>query len=281
MVQQRSRLQITLFSAAALLFLLTLLSLTVHPPEDRTASWYETIFFGALSPLQKGATFIGRSAKDLVADYVNLVHVAADNRQLKQQVSSLESQLLLYRSVVDENRRLRSLLKYQQEKPWTTLAARIVAYSPQAEFRLVTINKGSRDGLKKRMPVISEKGLIGQIYRLGYSSAQVLLITDPTSAVDARLLDTGARGLIRGRILTTELNRNFFITGLEYIDREALVKIGSLVVTSGLDKVFPAGIPIGLVKKVNEDSLGFFKHAEVLPLSNFLSLRDVLVVTEW
>jgi rod shape-determining protein MreC len=258
-----------------------LLSLTVGPPEDKESTWYEAIFFGVLSPFQRGTTFVGQNSKNIFNKYVLLMNVAEENLLLRQKQQQLEAQLLLLRKIGEENNRLRSLLKFKEARLWESVAARVIAHNPQAEFRLLTIDRGSQAGLKKRMPVVSSQGLIGQIYRVGRSSSQVLLLTDPTSAVDARLMDTRARGLIRGRVLSTKWDRNYFITALEYVDRISLISVGGMVLTSGLDGVFPEGIPIGTVREVHEDSYGIFQEAEVVPLTDFMALREVLVITEW
>ncbi len=278
---QKSRLRVIVVVAVVLIFTFTLLSVTVTPSENRDARWYEVVFFTALSPFQKTSTYLSGKVKGLFNSYVYLVHVAKDNQHLKDNQQNLESQLLLFRRIVTENIRLRALLEFQEAKAWTTVPALVIAHNPQAEFRLLTINRGYKSGLKRRMPVVTSQGLIGQVYRIGRTSAQVLLITDPTSAVDARLDETGARGLIRGRVLSTVWDRNYFVTALEYVDRVAQVPPGGMVVTSGLDGIFPVGIPIGVVRQVRENPYGIFQEADVLPLADPMGAQEVLVVTDW
>lgn len=275
-----SKLQVTLWVSAALLFTVTLLSMTFEAPQQREASWHESLFFGILTPFQKATTFVGRQVGDFVNHYIYLVNVSQENQLLKERQHELQAQVLLFDEVLEENKRLRNLVKFQGMKPWKTVPAQVIGHDPQAEFRLMTINRGAAAGLKKRMPVVSPEGLVGQIHRVGRRSAQVLLLTDPTSAVDARLQKTGARGLIRGRVTTTKWDRRYYISAMEYVDQLSVVPPGSTVMTSGLDGVFPGGIPIGVVRKVHENSYGIFKEAEILPLADAKTLREVLVITD-
>jgi len=276
-----SKLRTFIAVTSILLASLTLLSTSIHPSENRQGHWYESVFFEILSPFQRGVTYARVSIGSAFNRYVNLVHVAEENALLKKTKQQLETQVLAYRELIDQNNRLKKLLEFKATKPWKTIAARVIAHNPQAEFRLLTLNRGRKDGLTKRMPVIAPDGLVGQIYRLGRHTAQVLLLTDLTSSVDARLPDTGARGLIKGRVMTAQWDRRYFMTAIEYVDRKAKLTLGSVVLSSGFDGVFPAGIPIGIVHRVKENSYGIFQDAEVIPLVDFVALREVLVVTDW
>lgn len=281
MDRHSSRLRIVLLFIAVLIFTFTLLSISITPSENREGRWYETVFFAVLSPFQRATSAVGHNVGQLFKKYIYLVNVEEENQTLHQKQQQLEAQLLLNRRIIEENRRLRSLMGLRESRAWSTVAARVIAHNPQAEFRLMTIDQGSKQGLKKRMPVVSPQGLVGQIYRLGRNSAQVLLITDPSSAVDARLSEQGARGLIRGRVLTTQWDRNYFITALEYVDRVSRIPKGGLVMSTGLDDIFPEGIPIGVISQVKENSYGIFQEAEVVPLVDLMALREVLVITGW
>lgn len=281
MSHRSKRFPLILFVSIALIFTFTLFSMTVDRSVDREGTWYETLFLGAVSPIQRGTTYASQKIKGIWNNYIDLVDVAEENQLLKQKQKDLESKLLLFGQLVGENNRLRELLKFQKYKGWESVPAHVIAHNPQAEFCLLTIDQGHNAGLMKKMPVISSRGLVGQIYRVGQDSAQVLLLTDPTSAVDARLDGTEARGLIRGRVLTTKWDRRHFIAAMEYLDHVLPISVGGMVVSSGLDGVFPEGVPIGTIQSITKDSYGIFQEAEVLPLTNFMTLREVLVITNW
>ncbi len=278
-----SRFRISLFLSAfiALFFLITILSLSVDTPQERSPHWYERVYLGALSPFQKLATGLGTSVRRVFDNYFSLVDLKAENIQLKQQVDQLTSRVMRYEAFVAENDRLRRLLDFREGKPWQTITARVIGYNPQAEFRFLTINKGSADGLKLRMPVMAPQGLLGQVYRLSAHSAQILIISDPTSAVDVSLSGGGARGILRGRVQYTAWDRQYFISAMEYVDRLALIPNEAKVVTSGFDEIFPAGIPVGKVRKVKADSYGIFQEAEVVPFVDMMDVREVMVLISW
>lgn len=281
MLRPNARLKTVLLITAGLVFTLSVLSFTVDPFESSESAWYEKAFFSALSPFQRVSMLTGRKIKHFVNQYVFFIDTAEENRILRERQRELDAQLLLFRHVLEENQRLKSLLQLKASRPWTSITAKIIAHSPQAEFRLLTIDQGAKHGIRIRMPVVSAQGLVGQVSRVGETSAQVLLLTDPSSAVDARQAETGARGLIRGRLFETYWDRRYYLTVLEYVDRTSQIPVGGTIVTSGLDGIFPEGIPIGAVRTAREDAYGIFQEAEIVPFVDLMALQEVLVITHW
>lgn len=261
-----------------LILCLTVLAVTVRPTEEAEAHWYESLALTVLSPFQRSVNFVGDSVKSVFGGYIYLLGVASENEELRALNRQMAYRTLLLEEATGENERLRRLLGMRDAFSWETIGAEVIAYNPRAEFRLMTIDRGSRSGIRKRMPVVAAHGLVGQIYRVGPYSSQVLLLTDPTSAVDARTEEHGARGLIVGKVLTTEWNRSFFLTALEFVDRVSLVEEGDRLVTTGLDGIFPAGIPIGRISEVKIDSQGIFKEARVVPSVDPMALQEVLII---
>lgn len=278
MARPSSRIHILLWSLFGLIFCLIVLSVTIQSPRNRETYWYESTFFTVLSPFQRAATAVSDSVTQVFYGYLYLVGVQAENRQLKDEKQQLQYQSLLFAKLKDENQDLRRLLDLKQTVPWQSVAADVIAHNPQSEFRMITINRGRKHGIRKRMPVVAADGLVGQVYRVGPNASQVLLITDPTSAVDAQTNDGTARGLIVGRVVGAQLNRDHFLTAMEFIDRAVLVRDGSVVMTTGLDGIFPAGIPIGTVSAVKQNPDGIFKEAQVVPKVDLMVIRQVLVI---
>src|SRR5262249_27069282 len=146
-----------------------------------------------------------------------------------------------------ENQRLSSLLDLKSKLALRTVTAQVTGAPPLAPYGLITIDKGSEDGLHRRSAVVAADGLVGQVARVFPHESQVLLITDPTSAVDGRIEPSGARGLVVGKSLKLGLKREIYISAFEYLSQSVDVAEGTPVVTSGMDGVYPAGIPIGRV----------------------------------
>jgi len=261
-----------------LILCLTVLAVTIRPPVEREAHWYESLVLTVLFPFQRAVSFVGDSARNVVGRYVYLLNVASENEELRDLNRQMSYKALLLEDVTAENERLRRLLKMRDAFSWETVAAEVIAYNPRAEFRIITINRGSRHGIEKRMPVVAADGLVGQVYRVGLHSSQVLLLTDPTSAVDARAEESGARGLVVGKVLTTQWNRSFFLTALEFVDRVSPIEEGSQLITTGMDGIFPGGIPLGRVRQVKVDSQGIFKEAIVIPSVDPMALQEVLII---
>lgn len=278
MALRPTRRRVALWTLSLLLVSLLFLSLTVSPPTDRGLRWYESFFFSVLRPFHVGATTVRNKVIAVIHGYFYLVDVAGENRHLRTANQGLSEQLLLYRHFLEENARLRTLLEFQRALPWRSRPARVIGYSPQAEFQLLLIDHGAEHGISRRMPVVSAAGVVGQVYRVAPRTAQVLLLTDPTSAIDARAVLSEARGLVRGRVVGTEWDRAAHLTALEYVDRAVVVTEGELLLTSGLDGIFPEGFPIGTVHQAELDSQGLFQSAQVIPNVEPLALREVLVI---
>lgn len=279
MSRGQSRLRVGIWIAIALIATLTVLSLTISPPEERQQTWIESVFFSVLSPFQRASVAVRDQTVAIVQGYIYLIHTADRNRELVSENDRLRGEMLLYQKLSEENNRLRQAIGFAASKRWNTVMAKVIAQNTQGEYRLLTINRGEAAGIQQRMPVVSPAGLVGQVYRTSKRSSQILLISDPTSAVDARLAETGARGLLRGRVVTMEWDRTFYLSALEYVDQAMPLVEGGHVLTSGLDGVFPEGIPVGRIRQIERDPAGVFQSAEVIPHVDLLSLREVLVIT--
>jgi rod shape-determining protein MreC len=143
---------------------------------------------------------------------------------------------------------------------------------PSGWFKTIVINKGTRDGVAKGMAVVATDGLVGHVVKAFDGSAMVLLVIDPTSAVDALVQRSRFRGIVEGE--STARCR------FKYLVRKADVKRGDVVISSGLDGVFPKGLPVGTVADVFETHTGLFQEAKIQPFVNFTRLEEVLVVLE-
>ena len=147
-----------------------------------------------------------------------------------------------------------------------------------AEFKTLTIDKGHNNGLKKNMVVIGPGGLVGHIGQLGSSEARILLISDPNSVVDVIIQRSGTRALLAGTSRGLSARPFFSLTRLEYLRRTSDVKNGDVVITSGLDRIFPTGIPVGTIVGIEEQKTGIFKGADVVPFVDLAHVKEVLVV---
>lgn len=211
--------------------------------------------------------------------YIGLIGVSKENDALKQRIAELEGQLVQSREVAWENKRLKALLSYNDSFPRRTILARVISSDPRAQFKSLTINRGYKDGVEPLMPVVGPRGLVGKVGKVAAHSAQVLLIIDPNSAVDAVVQRSRARGLVVGQASRTVLRSGHYLTRLEYLRRTSDVREGDVVVTSGLDRIFPPGIPVGTLHELKITPYGVFKEAVVVPFEDMAELQEVAVLS--
>ena len=210
---------------------------------------------------------------------MGLVGAQKENQSLKARNAKIEGELLQMQELGQENDRLRELLNYKESVPYSTVVAQVIANDPRSEFKSITIDKGYKDGIDAFMPVIGPKGLVGRVGLVSSGHSQVLLISDPNSAVDVLIQRSRARGLMVGTSRRTELRAgSTFLSRIEYLRRVSDVAEGDVVVTSGFDQIYPPGIPVGTLHDVISSRYGVFQEADVVPFEDFPSAQEVLVL---
>jgi rod shape-determining protein MreC len=231
----------------------------------------------ATGGLQSIASGAARWVSEIFEDYVYLVEVGEDNERLRARIARLEEDAQRQEEAVLENHRLRSLLQLRERLGGEIMAAEVVARDVSPFFRVtrVRIDRGERDHVREGMPVVSSRGLVGQIRRTAGRYSDVLLVVDRSSAVDVTVQRTGARGMLRG---TGESDR--YMSRIQYLGREDAVRVGDLVHTSGLGQRFPASILVGRVTRIVRQDFGLWQEVEVSPAVDFSSLEEVLILTE-
>ena len=175
-----------------------------------------------------------------------------------------------YREVAAANKRLKELLQFKETISWPVLAAQVIGRDPSGWFESVIIDKGSNAGLTVNMPVVDARGVVGRLVSVSPGYAKVLLIIDQNSAVDTLVQRSREKGIVKG--LSTEFCK------LDYLVKTSDVLVGDRVVTSGMGRVFPKGLPVGEVVEVSNIPWELFKEIKVRPMVDFAKLEEVLVV---
>lgn len=223
-----------------------------------------------VTPLQAAVTRTVRFCKNIWGHYFLLVSVAEENQVLKELLSEAVEKNNQLAEIALSNRRLRELLNFQKNMPGSFIAAEIISRDPSSWFKAVIIDKGQADGLSKGLPVVISEGIVGQITAVSAHQSKVLLIIDQNNAVDALVQRTRSRGIIEGKSTDQCI--------LKYVLRKHEVKVGDAVVSSGLDGVYPKGLPIGYVSGVIKRNSGIFQEVTVTPYVDFEKLEEVLVI---
>ncbi|MCX7982533.1 MAG: rod shape-determining protein MreC [Syntrophales bacterium] len=210
-----------------------------------------------------------KSAKEAWQKYIFLVGVTEENKRLKKEIDRLLAQVANYREAYEENKRLRNLLKLDEELRLKHLTARVIGMERKSPVKAMIINRGSSHGVKRNDPVITDRGLVGRVIEPSWQVSRVLLIIDETSCIDAILQTNRVQGIVQG-------------TGrgcsIKYVGKTDEVKVGEAVVTAGISHVFPKGLLIGYVSRVDWREGGMFKKVEVEPAVDFSRLEEVMVI---
>ncbi len=229
----------------------------------------EAVTFGIVAEVQRTASAAVSSVRHVWGSYIGLRTAKVENEQLKRQLAAAEIQLQEQRALADRARSLEALLELRDRSNLSTTAAEIIGDAAAPDFRAMTIDKGTRDGLRNDMAVIAPAGVVGRVVGPATRAAKVQLLIDRNAAAGALISRTRAQGVVVGQ--GDDRLR------LEYVSEVADVAVGDVVVTSGIDGIFPKGFVIGRVESV-EKAGGMYKRIVVRPAVDFRSLEEVLIV---
>jgi rod shape-determining protein MreC len=229
----------------------------------------QVVTFGVFSEVQRGTMTSVDSVRGVWSGYVDLRDAQEENETLKRELQTLQVRLQEERAQAQRAENFRQLLELRQRAGVDTVAAEIIAGPSSLEFRDMTIDKGSVDGLAPDMAVISPAGVVGRITLASARAARVQMLIDRSAHAGAMIERTRAQGLVVGQ--GTALR-------MDYVPGTADVKQGDLIVTSGIDKIYPKGFVIGTVESIDQGA-GTFHEITVRPSVDFSRLEEVLVVT--
>ncbi len=251
------------------LVLVALLVYSANLRQSGHTTFFERAVLQITAPFQKGIDAGWTAVARTWERYVWLVGAEEENRLLREENRRLQAELHGVEEIRLANERLRRLLLFKEEMELPAIPAQIIAEDASSWFRTVVIDKGSSHGVREGMPVVVAEGAVGRVITVAFGQSRVLLITDAGSAVASLVQRNRTRGVARGR------GENLH---LEYALREADVRIGDVIITSGTGGVFPKGIPVGRVTGVTREAYGLFQGVEIEPYVDFSRLEEVLVL---
>jgi rod shape-determining protein MreC len=232
----------------------------------------------ALVPLQEATTGVAQNVSGRLEENQNLQLLQARNAELEALNNKLMVDNVRLREMERENELLRQLLNYTRSNlqfsyQTTTVIGRSIGVDPTNLLYFVYVNVGARDGIAENMPVITDRGLVGRVTAVGPNLAQVLMLIDPASAVNALIQNSRVTGLVRGNIDGTLI--------MERIPQDAKVNPGDIVLTSGLGGNFPDKLVIGQVTEVVNRDQDMFQTARIRPTVDFGKLETMLIITSF
>lgn len=223
-----------------------------------------------LRPLQIAGQSTADWIKSFGDNYDTLAGFRSENERLRKRIQTLEIERQRLLEAEATNRQLQKLLDFRGELPAGAITASIIAGSASSWFQSCVLNRGSADGVRKGMAVVTPLGVIGKVVAVTGRTAKVLLLTDPNSGIDVYIQRTRGRGIVSGSLDSGVV--------LKYIKRSEDVQEGDRLVTSGMDSVFPKGLLVGTVIKVRKQNRGLFQNIEVWPAAQVSRVEEVLVV---
>jgi rod shape-determining protein MreC len=229
----------------------------------------QAFVFGVFAQVQRGTSAVVGGARGTWDGYVALQGVRTDNLALRQRVRELEVKLQRERALAGESETLRRLLELRDHSQVPTRAAEIIGTSPTSEFRAVTIDRGTNDGVRNDMAVVSPAGAVGRVVMQSRRAAKVQLLIDRNAAVAVMVERSRAQAIAMGN------GEN--VLRLDYLSSSADIQKGDTLVTSGIDGIYPRGFLVGRVEEI-ERAGGTFRSVRVRPTVDFSALEEVLVV---
>ncbi|NWG12157.1 MAG: rod shape-determining protein MreC [Acidobacteria bacterium] len=257
----------TLVVLPLLVLHLILISIQIEDPGGTTLFRKGVLI--AVTPFLNGSAAVVRGAAHLWRNYLWLVGARAENELLNETVRRLKLRDQSLRQMQDENERLRRLLSFREQSGLRTIGARVVGRVPNFLSNVMYIDRGLADGVAVDMPVLSGEGVVGRTVVVSPHQSQVQLITNSDASLGVMLAVSHSPGVLSG---TGGIELR-----LDYINNTEKVAAGDVVVTSGLDSVFPKGIPVGQVVK-SQKGKTVFRDIQVRPFAGMLRSEEVLVV---
>lgn len=260
----------TVVLGSAILLSFFLMTMAVRQEEHLTP-FLKRILLESVSPFLKATTYLRDGVSDIWGNYVDLRSVRQENLRLRGEIEGYQTRLRVLEEARLENQRLQTLLGLRETMPFSYVAARVVGRDSTNWFHSLLIDRGSRHGVERHGAVVAPGGLVGQVVEVGPFSAQIQIITDPVSSVGVLLETSRVTGLLVG----AQLGR----LRIKYLPILTEVRVGEIVMTSGLGSVYPKGILVGKVVAVDKRIGALFQEATVEPSVDFSRLEEVLVVT--
>lgn len=257
---------LAVFAVAVLVLILG----TGNPAAVRGA---QSAFLGLLSPFLRSGSSLERKFNALREGLKSIDELEHENRMLRLSNRELSATNQTLRGMEAENARLRKALDYRAKAPFKLLSARIIGRDTSTWFNQIIIDRGSEDGIRRDMPVLTEDGLVGKTTIVSEHSSVVILMSDENCKVAASVENSREQGIVRGERLSSGSTP---MVSLFFLSKQAGLTPGQKVMTSGVGGVFPPGIQLGAVEDFKVRELDGI--ATLIPAVDLATLQDVFVV---
>lgn len=259
---------LVLFIVIALCINIIFLSYSSRHPQSFNSAEKISLFIAA--PFQEIASkFIGK-IKNIWYHYFFLVSASQENDFLKDALAQAVSREARCDELEKSNNRLIKILNFKKYTEYELVVAEVIAKDPTIWFNSIIINKGTKDGLQNAMPVVIPQGVVGVITNASVSYSKVMLLIDQNSGVDALVQRNRVRGIVKGGDLG--------LCSFEYVSRRHDIRVGDIIISSGLDSLFPKGLKIGHVTDMLGLHADVFQKIVITPYVDFETIEEVIVI---
>ncbi len=220
--------------------------------------------------IQNALGFVSQGVQDTTSKYLNLISIRKNNKFLLKEVSKLKMESVAYQELKLENARLKQLLELKEKSPMKLIASSVVSEDLLSENQTLTINSGTKEGIKEQMGVLGLNGVIGNVLKASSKRSQVLILTDRFFVIEGIIQRSREKLIIEG---TGDI-----LISAKHIRSSLDIQIGDLIVTSGNEGLYPKGLPIGVVQNIKISNAGITKTAAIRPLADLFNAEELFVI---
>ena len=241
--------------------------------QGHTTQRLQSGFLGMISPFLRQGSSLDRKYTEMKEGLKSLKRLEEENKRLTVENKELSATNQTLRDMEAENNKLRNALGYRERSVFKLVPARIIARDLSTYYQTVKIDRGTADGVRLDMPVLTEEGLVGKTTVVAEHAATVILIADENCRVATTIEGSNEKGIVRGERLA---DHGVPAIGLMFLTKQAALQPGQKVYTSGVGGVFPSGVLVGAVKEFKVRELD--GYATIVPAVDLTSIDDVFVV---
>lgn len=249
-----------------------------YTSQERTElTWVEYMTRLILFPLQKATDYVVTFAVDTWETIAGLAHLHRENYELREELVRIELRLAQLEELKAENNRLREVVGFRTEAVLDLLPAEVIGRSPSPWMETVIIDKGEKHGLARNMPVISNEGVVGRLFRTGPDFSEVILLTDSRDGNSMSGVIERTRDLVY--IYGYSTGRKGYCL-IRPSDLDVEIEVGDRILTSGASLYFPRNLLVGVVQEVRDHDDVFTREALMKPVVNYSRLEYVFVIKD-
>lgn len=252
------------------LIILTIFIMTIDFHGKMYFGWLESLAIKTFSPINRGISIVSDNTKNYLRAIAEFKELEEKNKKLTEEIKVILQENAVLKEKLIAYNRLKKLLELKESFSYQMTSSLVISREPGNWFNSVIIDKGSKDGIEANMAVATYSGLVGRIVSVDSHSSKVLLILDQRSAVGGMIQRSRDIGVVKG----SEKNYCY----MEYLSRDADIKRGDRVITSGLGSIFPKGIIIGEVIGIKKDNHALFQQVLIRLEVDFTKLEEVFVI---